>query len=81
MTRRSAILAALGLALLSTADGAVVTYERVDAFAFSGDGRFLAVHHVKDAPGSPTTIPIAVCAAGWERRRISRPGTAGDFCR
>jgi len=33
-----------GFSLLSTADGATATWERVDSFAFSKDGRWLAVH-------------------------------------
>ena len=33
-----------GLALLATADGATVTVERVESFAFSEDGRWLAYH-------------------------------------
>ncbi|MEM8930222.1 MAG: prolyl oligopeptidase family serine peptidase [Acidobacteriota bacterium] len=38
-----------GLTLLDTRDGSTVTFERVSAFAFSGDGAWLAVHHLADA--------------------------------
>jgi dipeptidyl aminopeptidase/acylaminoacyl peptidase len=35
----------VGAALLNTSSGAVVTFDDVERFAFSGDGRWLAVHH------------------------------------
>ena len=35
-----------GMALLHTADGAVVTVDSVETFAFSKDGAWLAAHHV-----------------------------------
>ncbi|HLE84747.1 MAG TPA: hypothetical protein VJG13_10450, partial [Thermoanaerobaculia bacterium] len=37
-----------GLAQLATADGAVVAVERVESFAFSPDGRWLAYHRFRD---------------------------------
>jgi dienelactone hydrolase len=37
-----------GLALLATAGGAVETFERVQSFAFSPDGRWLAYHRFRD---------------------------------
>ena len=37
-----------GFALLSTADGSVVSWDRVDSFAFSEDGRWLAVHELPE---------------------------------
>jgi len=56
-----------GFALLSTADGSAVTWERVDSFAFSADGRWLAVHRLPEpedeadatAPGEETTAETA----------------------
>ncbi|HSL83656.1 MAG TPA: hypothetical protein VLF66_12850, partial [Thermoanaerobaculia bacterium] len=40
-----------GLALVSTADGSVVTVERVKSFAFSEDGRWLAYHRFEPEEG------------------------------
>ena len=37
-----------GFALLSTADGSTVSWERIDSFAFSADGRWLAVHRLPE---------------------------------
>ena len=52
-----------GFALLATGDGAVTTRERVKAFAFSDDGRWLALHHHEEegrdgeeAPDEPEAI-------------------------
>jgi dipeptidyl aminopeptidase/acylaminoacyl peptidase len=40
-----------GLALLATADGTVMTVERVESFAFSEDGRWLAYHRHEEEKG------------------------------
>ncbi len=40
-----------GLALLATADGTTITVERVESFAFSDDGRWLAYHRHEEEKG------------------------------
>lgn len=46
-----------GMVLVDVASGAQTTVERVRAFAFSADGRFLAIHHhAADTTGLPAEI-------------------------
>ena len=60
-----------GLALLATADGAVETVERVQSFAFSPDGRWLAYHRFRDE--EETAAEPAAGEAAVEGEEEARP--------
>ncbi|RMH17318.1 MAG: S9 family peptidase [Acidobacteria bacterium] len=61
-----------GLALVATAGGEEVRWQRVDSFAFSDDGRWLAVHHLKDEkPAAGAEQAETPPAAGAEQEETS----------
>jgi dienelactone hydrolase len=53
-----------GLAILSLADGSVTTAERVESFALSEDGRWLAYLHGKEAAGTKDEAEEVNAGAG-----------------
>lgn len=63
-----------GLVLLSTADGGLVEEERVKAFAFSADGRWLAYHREKE-PDEDRSSEEGEAGEGSVEEAPVEPGT------
>ncbi|HUF78533.1 MAG TPA: prolyl oligopeptidase family serine peptidase [Thermoanaerobaculia bacterium] len=66
-----------GLALVATADGAVESFERVESFAFSPDGRWLAYHRSREEAEKGEAEPAPEQEAEVEAKPEAPPEIEG----